>query len=1081
MPVNMGSVVAYLELDTSKFSSGFAKARNDLKVFKDQSATATQKINGLSSAMIAVGGSLTKGVTVPLAAVGVTAVNTAVDFEKGMSQVRALSGTTGSDFEALRQKAIEMGAETKFSATEAADAFTYMAQAGWKTDDMLSGIEGTMSLAAASGEDLATATSIVTSSLTAFGLGAEEAGRFSDVLARAAADTNTNVSEMGDAFKYVAPVAGALGYSIEDTSVALGLMANQGIIASQAGTSLRSLFTNLTRPVGQAEKAINALGISIKNTDGTVKPLSQTLEELRQKFSGLSEAEQAQYAAMLAGQEGMSGLLAIVNASDSDFQKLTSSINNASGSAEDMADVMMDNTAGAVEQLSGALESAGIIIGEELTPYIRRLAEWITNLVDNFNDLSEEQQQNIVKWALLAAGMGPVLMTGGKLLPMFTKLGGGLVSTVKGVTNFTKALTLMNAGQTVAATQVSGLFKGVTSLSGALTALANPVGIAVTAIGAMTAGLLIADQVDQQRIKTLSQLTGEEGELAKTIDEQSESYRQMKESRDSSLNSIDLEFGKTQALANELKSIVDENGRVIEGNETRAQIITGMLSDAMGQEISITDGVIDNYRELRAQIDETIQKQKAMAIQEAMSEGYAQAIRDRADAQRSYNEALKTQQKYQTEITTIQAEMNSKQDEWAEAAKKGGKYAAEAANEQAQLNEELEIAKGKYANATTAVNKAEEAYVGYNETIQNYEGLTAALVSGSADEISLALTKIEQGFVTASGSTVAALQEQRDAIEQNYNEMKEQLEAGNENVTQQMVDNLKTLLDQADAELQKGIEQQGSNLVQSFSALGIELTDGMIGALEQSTPEIQQSIMLFMDNLNNGVSLKKEELITLFTALGMEAPQSLVTQLSLSSPQVQAQAIALLTELQTAETAKRPEILRQLNDLGIKIDDNLAGGIEANKGKVEKAGGSVGSAGNKKIQENVKKDVNAPKIKEITNARSVASSARGGIQSYFNNHPVTIPVKAAITGGLKGIGSMISGSHARGLDYVPYNGYIAELHEGERVLTKQQNREYNEGRSRQGGDTFNFYNTQPTPYEYARQMKKAKKELLYGI
>ena len=1081
MPVNMGSVVAYLELDTSKFSSGFAKARNDLKVFQDSSATATQKINGLSSAMVAVGGSLTKGVTVPLAAVGVTAVNTAVDFEKGMSQVRALSGATGSDFEALRQKAIEMGAETKFSATEAADAFTYMAQAGWKTDDMLSGIEGTMSLAAASGEDLATATSIVTSSLTAFGLGAEEAGRFSDVLARAAADTNTNVSEMGEAFKYVAPVAGALGYSIEDTSVALGLMANQGIIASQAGTSLRSLFTNLTRPVGQAEKAINDLGISIKNTDGTVKPLSQTLEELRQRFSGLSEAEQAQYAAMLAGQEGMSGLLAIVNASDSDFKKLTSSINNASGSAEDMADIMMDNTAGAVEQLSGALESAGIIIGEELTPYIRRLAEWIANLVDNFNDLSEEQQQNIVKWALLAAGMGPVLMIGGKLLPMFTKLGGGLVSTVKGVTNFTKALTLMNAGQTVAATQVSGLFKGVTSLSGALTALANPVGIAVTAIGAMTAGLLIADQVDQQRIKTLSQLTGEEGELAKTIDEQSESYRQMKESRDSNLNSIDLEFGKTQALANELKSIVDENGRVIEGNETRAQIITGMLSDALGQEISITDGVIDNYRELRAQIDETIQKQKAMAIQEAMSEGYAQAIRDRADAQRSYNEALKTQQKYQTEITTIQAEMSSKQDEWAEAARKGGMYAAEAANEQAQLNEELEIAKGKYANATQAVNDAEEAYVGYNETIQNYEGLTAALVSGSADEISLALTKIEQGFVTASGSTVEALQEQRDAIEQNYNEMKEQLEAGNESVTQEMVDNMKTLLDQADAELQKGIEQQGSNLVQSFSALGIELTDGMIGALEQSSPEIQQSVMLLMDNLGNGVSMKKEELITLFTALGMEAPKSLVTQLSLSSPQVQAQAIALLTELQTAETAKRPEILRQLKDLGIKIDDNLAGGIEANKGKVEKAGGSVGSAGNKKIQENVKKDVKAPKIKEITNARSVASSARGGIQSYFDSHPVTIPVKAAITGGLKGIGSMVSGSHASGLDYVPYNGYIAELHEGERVLTKQQNREYNEGRSRQGGDTFNFYNTQPTPYEYARQMKKAKKELLYGI
>lgn len=456
MAINIGTAVAYLELDTSKFSKGFKSAYNDLKVFGDKSSSAEQRVKGLSSAFKTTGSTLTKNVTVPLAGIGTMASKVAIDFEAKMSEVQAISGATGKEFEELEKKAIEMGAKTKFSAGESAEAFKYMAMAGWDSASMLDGIEGIMNLASASGEDLALTSDIVTDALTGFGLQAKDSARFADVLAKASSRSNTNVAMMGETFKYVAPVAGSLGYSIEDTAVAVGLMANSGIKASQAGTSLRSIFTRLVKPIGQAEKAVDELGISVTNADGTMKPLSQTMEELREIFGRLTESEKAQYASMLAGQEGMSGLLAIVNASEEDFQKLTNEINNANGATQEMADIMLDNTAGAMEQLSGAIESAGIIIGQQLTPYIRQLAEWITGLVEKFNSLSEEQQGQITKWGLILASIGPILLIVSKLINVFISL--------KNTFTFVK----------------TGL--DLLSSAGGFTALLNPISLVVGAI-----------------------------------------------------------------------------------------------------------------------------------------------------------------------------------------------------------------------------------------------------------------------------------------------------------------------------------------------------------------------------------------------------------------------------------------------------------------------------------------------------------------------------------------------------------------------------------------------------------------------
>lgn len=308
-------------------------------------------------------------------------------FQSSMSNVAAISGATGDELIALTNKAKEMGATTQFSASEAADALSYMAMAGWDTNDMLDGLEGIMNLAAASGEDLATTSDIVTDALTAFGMSASQSGKLADIMAAAASNANTNVSMMGDTFKYVAPVAGALGYSAEDVAAAIGLMANAGIKGSQAGTSLRTILSSLANPTGRAATALNKLGISAQDSSRNMIPLRDLLGNLREKFNGLSDAQKSEYAASIAGQEGMSGLLAIVGASNADFNNLINAIDNSSGAAENMANVMNDNVNGALTKMKSALEGFGISIFDSFSGPLQSALESLSTVFGGATEL----------------------------------------------------------------------------------------------------------------------------------------------------------------------------------------------------------------------------------------------------------------------------------------------------------------------------------------------------------------------------------------------------------------------------------------------------------------------------------------------------------------------------------------------------------------------------------------------------------------------------------------------------------------------------------------------------------------------
>ncbi len=439
----------------------------------NQSATAMQKIAATGEQLKNVGGNIESAgkkllpVTATVTALGTASVKTAADFEAAMSKVAAVSGASASEMEALTAKAREMGSKTKFSASEAAEAMNYMAMAGWKTEDMLSGIEGVMNLAAASGEDLATTSDVVTDALTAFGLTAQDSGHFADVLAAASSNANTNVSMMGETFKYCAPIAGSLGFSVEDTAEAIGLMANAGIKSTQAGTSLRTIMTNLSGEVKICGDSIGEVTIATSNADGSMRDLSDILADCRIAFAGLSESEKAAAAESLVGKNAMSGFLALMNAGEGDINKLSGAIDGCDGAAQKMADTMNNNLEGQLTILKSALEELAISFGQLLIPALREVVQWLQGFIGFLNSLPEGVKKTIMVIALVAAALGPVLIIVGKVISAIGTIM-TIVPKVAGVINVVKgAFAALNA-----------------------TMLANPIVLIIAAIAALVAAFI---------------------------------------------------------------------------------------------------------------------------------------------------------------------------------------------------------------------------------------------------------------------------------------------------------------------------------------------------------------------------------------------------------------------------------------------------------------------------------------------------------------------------------------------------------------------------------------------------------------
>lgn len=609
-----------------------SEIRNTNRQLDEQRASAEQ-VNGAFTTMGEVlkanllSGAITNAVsqlTGALQTCATYAYSVGSQFEAGMSQVEAISGASGETLQALTDKAKELGASTRFSATEAAQAMNYMAMAGWDAEQMLSGIDGVMSLAAASGADLGETADIVTDAITAFGLKAEDVGHFSDVLAAASANANTNVSMLGESFKYVAPLAGTMGYTIDETAEALGIMANSGIKASTAGTSLRTILTNLTSGVTISSEAFGEMEITAANADGTMKSLNTVLVELREAFAQMSDAEKTTNGNLIAGDRALSGFLSLVNAGTEDINKLRSAIESADGSAGNMAQTMTKNVAGSVTIMKSAIESLGIAafekFGDKISAVVERITEAVTDLTQRIDggelDVTFERLADSI--GVVADDVLDFVQNG---LPDFVEWLSKTITTIAnlkteiaaGAAAFIAFKSAMAVGRII--NGVTTALKGATAAQAGLNAVmaANPIGLVATAVAGLVFGLVeLVDSVDDcnERMEKFNseaekalENSREYAEEADSLEEITEKYKEITESGENYAEKRrELEQLQETFLAN-YGGEVDGINLITGAYEYQAEILQGLLEKK--RQMSYEDASLSYQDQLNAESEKT--------------------------------------------------------------------------------------------------------------------------------------------------------------------------------------------------------------------------------------------------------------------------------------------------------------------------------------------------------------------------------------------------------------------------------------------------------------------------------------------
>ena len=785
------------------------------------------------------------------------------NFESAMSNVAAISGASAEELDKLTAKAKEMGESTVFSASQSAEAFNYMAMAGWKTEDMLNGIEGIMNLAAASGEDLATTSDIVTDALTAMGYSAGDAGRLADVMAAASSNANTNVAMMGATFQYAAPVVGALGLNMEDTAVAIGMMANAGIKGEKAGTALRSILTRLSTDAGASANQLGALGtlteelgVQFYNTDGTVRDLNDILVDSRKAWAGLSAEQQTSYAKTIAGQEAMAGWLAIMNGADADFNKLTKAVNESSGAAKKMSETMTDNVNGSITLLKSNIEGKMIKVFEKASDSIKKSVRSMGRSLDSLDwdkigNSVGKLAKKFADFVNYVAGHTPqivrVLKTLGTV--MLT------VFAVNKISTFTRSIQTLGPLFTALATKI-GLVTVATEGQTAATLALNTAWLAspITWVIASLAALGVAYAAYNKHVKAqveaeygLSEAQKENIEIAKDL---KSAYDGVNESRKEATTTVNSEYGYLKQLKDEYNGLIDSNGKVKKGYEDRANFILNKLAEAMNVEIDAIKEEIDENGKLGDSIDKLIEKKKAEALLAANQDAYNQAIRERTEAFDVYAQA-------QEDVAEAEKKWKDSQEEYNDVMKR--------------YNEILEIspqsafgfylankkvidgnkeAKKSYDEAKEGLAAAEEAYIGYNTTIQNYEGLSAAIIAGDSDKINQAMTNLTYNFQTAETSNRESLERQVKDLNENYQSMKEAIENNTPGITQEMVDQAGAMVEAAKNELKK-LPDEAADI---GNRSGYEFATGAASM----APEAQKSGEVIGNSLNQGASISKD-------------------------------------------------------------------------------------------------------------------------------------------------------------------------------------------------------------------------------
>lgn len=989
-----GSIKITTDLDTSA-------AQKAMKTF---GKIAGVGLKGTVAAVTAVSGAIS--------AVGGFAIKTGAEFESAMSRVQAISGATGKEFDALKRQAMELGASTAFSASEAAEGMENLASAGFNTNEIMAAMPGMLDLAASSGEDLASSADIAASTLRGFGLEAEQAGHVADVLAKNAADTNAAVADTGEAMKYAAPVAHNFGISMEECAAAIGIMSDAGIKGGQAGTSLRGALSRLAKPTDDMKEIMNKLGLEFFDSNGKMISLTEHTKMLSEKMSNLTDEERNNVLVTLYGQESLSGMLALVQAGSNKIASLTESYKNCDGAAAEMAKTMQDNLKASLEQVGGAAEAFGIKVYESMSDDLKSAADTASESINQITDAFENgglkgaveeagdvfaelsvdvanQAPKMVDSAVtfiqafvggiydnrkqLVSSAGVVASTIAEglaeLLPASVRepvknaideieesfSNGGLKDAVKTVSTtienfgkgvssvakvalppFTKGVDLLGrnldkvvpvlvAGYTAlkgygvaksAANTVSKLSKAykaatvavkgyivaggaeavVTAAStGALTlkqiavgllskqlsiataaqaafnaaANANPVGLVVGAVAALTAGLTALALTSKDSTVEMYSLSEGQKKVLESCKETTESMKEQREAREESVQSIDREYNGYSSLLTELQSITDANGHVKAGYEDRAKVITGLLSDALGIEIDMMDGVIQKYDETIASIQELITQKKAEATINSMQDDMAKAYEKTSEAMEKYKDASAKLEEQNKKVAEAQEKLNSAQEDWEWAAKNAPDDLLAYENALESAKDGLKKAEEGQRKLEKSVNDSKNEINSFATEINNYDALVSAMASGSTEEIEQALNALVTSYKSYTAEALASSGTTRQEMFAQANGYVENMKLIQDG-TLQVADSVYQDMANAAIKSINEFNKLPGGVSDGIEAIGPEASAAMISALMQADLDgkLDAEGKASMENLINVVSGSSDEVkVAILTAL----------------------------------------------------------------------------------------------------------------------------------------------------------------------------------------------------------------------
>lgn len=960
-------------------ASKWTKAGESLEEFSNKVTRISEKIDGLGS-------TLTTGLTLPIFAIGTAATTVGNEFETKMSKVQAIAGATKEELEKLTDTAIELGSKTSFSSSQVAEGMENLASAGFDTNEIIKSMPGLLDLAASSGTELAAAAEITASAIRGFGLEANTSAHIADVFAEAAARTNAQTEDMGEAMKYVAPVAKTVGLSIEETAAAIGIMSDAGVKGSQAGTTLRGGLTRIVKPTKMVRDAMQELGVEFYNSNGKMKSLTEIIQTLQEHTKGLTDETKNQALAQIFGTEALSGMLALVNRGSSELESMTKSFKECDGAAAEMAETMLDNTAGSLESLSGSFESAGIAIQKALSPQIRDLAKWIQGLVDDFTELSEEEQQNIVKNALLVASIGPAVKILGKL-------GKGIGSATKSLSTFSKALAVAKTGTTSTNANVNNLAKGIRSL-------VSPLGLTTTAIIGTTAVLVGLYNETNKNNQAIS-------ESAKQIENTKNKYNEFIQEKNNIMNATLSEVDNTQKLTNELKTLVDENGKIKAGYKDRVSFILGELKKSLGIEYDMTGDVITNYKELNKSIEDVIRTKRANAILENEEAKYNEAIEKKTSA---YDNMISKEK----ELTNAKEELIKKEKEYQEFSNSySGKVNINHTN---FLKQQVEMQKESVKLAEQNLNDSKGIYNNYLDWIAKYENDQAIILSGNEEKIEELIRNRTYTYQQSSSDIGESINHN---IQQAQYEVEQYRLAREKDLQNQDFANAEKNQKQIEAG-QKQIETLAQQLVQMTSTTE-EMTPQLIEAwknlandsysvysqkVSQMSPEMQQKIQETTGVIAAGTPQMQEAA----ERLG----QQTVDEFDKSADAKQKALNTIQGYLNGLEDEQKREFLKEagVKDADLVID-------ELNRKDLSEESG-------KSILEGLWNG-----LKNNSWQKSILGVASGLASSITSSLSIKVPKISA---------QQLPG-HKTGLDYVPYDNYVARLHKGERVLTAKENKQ----------------------------------------